>query len=211
MIVEASIDACPEHLFEQVIRVLERVRVDAVAERETIYNNANFACVEVVPDQARDRSSDATVCRGIFGMAGSGAQREPIRVASQFGVTTAGLNGRHRSPNIIGKLRVPTSNRCVCKAGPQDRHQARRIHNTQFVVLNEVAEGASVLLACVLCSEQSNFALCVRANCTVGLPKEANLVVVVHPFLASEWRGPIGQELGGNGQRERAHLAKPGG
>jgi hypothetical protein len=75
MIVEASVNARPEHLVKQVTRVLERVRVNAIAEREAVYDNVNLAGFEAVSDQAGDRSRDATVRSGIFGMAWSAAQR----------------------------------------------------------------------------------------------------------------------------------------
>jgi hypothetical protein len=74
-IVEASVNARPEHLPKQVTGVLERVRVNAIAECQTVYHHVNLAGFEVVSDQAGDSSCDATMRSGIFGMAWSAAQR----------------------------------------------------------------------------------------------------------------------------------------
>lgn len=61
VIVESRVDACPEHLFEQVVRVLECVGVNAVGESEAVDHDAYARRSKVVFDQIGHRSRDARV------------------------------------------------------------------------------------------------------------------------------------------------------
>jgi predicted nucleic acid-binding protein len=68
MIVEPCIDARPEHLVKQVMRVLERMHVNAIAEGEAICDDVYLVRSKVVSDQVGDCPRNASVCGRILGM-----------------------------------------------------------------------------------------------------------------------------------------------
>src|SRR5215469_3075987 len=106
-IVEACVDTRPKYLPEQVTRIVEHVRVNAIVESETVYNDVYLFCFEVIADQAGDYSGNASVGRWIFRMRGSGAQRCPGGISDKCRVAPAGWNRRHWPPKTVGELRIP--------------------------------------------------------------------------------------------------------
>lgn len=186
MIVEPCIDARPEHLIKQVTRVLEHMRVNAVVEGEAIGDDVYLVRSKVVSDQVGDCPRNASVRGRILGMCRSVPKRCPAGVTDKFRVAASGSNGGHRSPKVIGELRIPAADGRIGEAGPQNGHHAGGIHYAELVVLSKVGEGPGVLLAGMFGPEKSDFALRRSADRAVRVTEDANLVVVLHPNVARE-------------------------
>ena len=59
VVVEAGINPCPEDFVDQIAGILERVRVDAVLERETVRYQVNFGSAKVARQQYGDGPAGA--------------------------------------------------------------------------------------------------------------------------------------------------------
>jgi len=97
VIVEAGVDPCPKNLLEQVARVLECMRVNAIIEREAIHHDVHFLRAEVPANQARNCGSDASVRRGILWVTRGGAERRPVWVRGQIGIAATSPKNRASS------------------------------------------------------------------------------------------------------------------
>src|SRR6266849_9652317 len=146
---------------------------------------------------------------GILRMVRGHAQRCPVKVSDESGISAAVANRSYRPPETVMILCVETCDEAVGEASPENRHQPGCIHHVEFVVFGEVAEGAGVLLTRVFGPEQSNFSLFGGAKRAVDFTQDSRLVVVILPLLARERGRSLGLKVGGTGYCVGAHLAEP--
>src|SRR5215469_6213330 len=121
VVVETSVDTCPRHLVIQSVRIFESVSMDRLAECAAVDDEVNLRRSEVPFKQIGDRPGHAAVSRRVFGMAGGHAERRPLRIRHKFVASAAGRNRGGRTPKIVTIFRIPTSDGCISKAGPNPR------------------------------------------------------------------------------------------
>src|SRR5260370_33835825 len=107
------------------------------------------------------------MCSGILRMVRGDAQRRPVGISDEIGITAAVAKRRYRPPETVMILCVETCDETVGEAGPENGHQPGCIHHVEFVVFGEGAEGSGELLAIMFGPEQSNFSWCGRGNSAV--------------------------------------------
>ena len=66
-IVESGVNSRPKYLVKQIVRIFKRVRVHAVWEGETVYNDVHLGSVEIVFNQLGDAARYAAVAAGYSG------------------------------------------------------------------------------------------------------------------------------------------------
>src|SRR5262249_24599700 len=101
-------DPRPVDFLDPVAGIVERMCMYAIVERSVvIHHDADFTSPEVVFNQPRRYACNAPVRRRVFGVIGSGCERCPGSICSEFGIRAANPNRSHRAPEVVGKLRVP--------------------------------------------------------------------------------------------------------
>lgn len=114
---EAGVDPCPKNLLEQVARVIECMRMNAVSERQAIHYDVHFFRVEVPLNQARNCGSDASVRCGILWVTRGGTERRPVWVCGQIGIAaTSGTRSLEVAQVEPLEVRKNIKSLAVCRA-----------------------------------------------------------------------------------------------